>query len=359
MAAKKADSEKVGKSKKEDLTSKRRILAVYDQIMQNNSVSKEEFAEKYKVSERTIERDIETINGFLAEEKEAITFPLEDKKNTGKQYEDDEEEPAATYKVAGKDGKYSLNKPVNSSLQYSEVFTVLKMLLDCRGLNEKEMKHLQKCIIESCIAQKDQNKFKEIINEEALGYRGPRHGKDLIEKVWELKQAMRERYIIRVMYTTNLGKEVNRKLIPVGIIYNEFYFYLIAYIKSKTEEKKPAAKRIPTVYRIDRINDYVLLNEKFTDADLPYKWECNEQKFRERIQFMYIEPLEKVIFTCTKEAEEAALDRFPSAEIRSRTDDLTEICAVVYGKHAVDMWMRSQGSAIKEWHYVKYVGVEV
>ena len=49
----------------------------------------------------------------------------------------------------------------------------------------------------------------------------------------------------------------------------------------------------PTIYRIDRVRDFRVLDEHF---NVPYKDRFQEGEFRKRVQFMYGGKLEKIRF---------------------------------------------------------------
>lgn len=102
----------------------------------------------------------------------------------------------------------------------------------------------------------------------------------------------------------------------------------------------------PTIYRIDRICSFRVLDEHF---HVPYKARFEEGEFRKRVQFMYGGRLERIKFRYTGPSVEAVLDRLPTAEIVSTDDDGWTIQAEVFGK-GIDMWLRSQGE------YVQMIG---
>ena len=99
----------------------------------------------------------------------------------------------------------------------------------------------------------------------------------------------------------------------------------------------------PTIYRIDRIRSFNVLDEHFR---VPYSERFEEGEFRKRVQFMYGGKLERITFKYTGPSVEAVLDRLPTAEIVNQDDDGWIITAEVFGK-GIDMWLRSQGEYIK------------
>ena len=99
----------------------------------------------------------------------------------------------------------------------------------------------------------------------------------------------------------------------------------------------------PTIYRIDRIQEYTVLDEKF---HIPYSSRFEEGEFRKRIQFMYGGKIRKVKFAYSGDSLEAILDRLPTAKLIDEEDGKYILTAEVFGK-GIDMWLCSQGDLIK------------
>ncbi len=126
----------------------------------------------------------------------------------------------------------------------------------------------------------------ELLRNEMHHYTELRHGKKLLDKIWRLEKAIREQKYLNVKYKKQKNGEImDRKLKPVGIMFSEFYFYLTAYIENASKEKfQNPDDAFPTIYRIDRLIEYFVLNEHFR---IPYSDRFEEGEFRKRVQFMY------------------------------------------------------------------------
>jgi len=85
------------------------------------------------------------------------------------------------------------------------------------------------------------------------------------------------------------------------------------------------------------------LDEKFY---VPYSDRFEEGEFRKRIQFMYGGKLRKVKFKYTGYSVDAVLDRLPTADAVKQEDGTYIVTAEVFGD-GIDMWLRSQGDAVK------------
>ena len=99
----------------------------------------------------------------------------------------------------------------------------------------------------------------------------------------------------------------------------------------------------PTIYRIDRICSLKVSEERL---HIPYKNRFEEGEFRKRVQFMYGGRLQKVKFKYCGGDIDAVLDRLPTAKILAEDNGIYTVSAEVFGK-GIDMWLRSQGSAVE------------
>ena len=57
--------------------------------------------------------------------------------------------------------------------------------------------------------------------------------------MWNLSAAIRAHKEIKITYMRQSGDDVSRVLKPVGIMFSEFYFYLVGFI----DKEKPAWKK--------------------------------------------------------------------------------------------------------------------
>lgn len=182
--------------------------------------------------------------------------------------------------------------------------------------------------------------MREMVSNELWHYVEPRHGEALIEDVWKLANAVYAARMVELSYRKTNGELTHAALKPVGIMCSEYYFYLIAYI-GENDKKHPG---YPTVYRIDRIQDYKITEEHF---HMPYQNRFQEGEFRKRIPFMFTGKLHKAHFVYTGSDINAVLDRLPTAEAEQQPDGSWNVTAEVYGELGLNLWLKGQGTAIK------------
>ena len=183
----------------------------------------------------------------------------------------------------------------------------------------------------------------DLIANEKYHYVEPRHKTNYLVSMWQLSTAVREHKLVRIEYRrAGNDKVVQRLLRPVGIMFSEFYFYLIGFIDKKQSQDlrfEVENDPFPTIYRMDRISSFEILPEHF---HVPYQDRFEEGEFRKRVQFMYGGKLQKIKFWFHGDSVEAVLDRLPTAQIIGQGEKGYLISAEVFGK-GVDMWLRSQG----------------
>lgn len=308
-----------------------RILSIYSRLRQGKIIDKSEESIKYAVARRTIQRDIGEIQCFLQNQSS----------ETG-----EIQEIVFDKKVGG----YRLETRLQTQLTSQELLTVCKVMLESRSLIKDEMFPIINKLLNCCGKEDDRSLIKEYLGNEMHHYIELQHHKKLLEKIWELEQAVKEHKYLEIQYRKIKGNEiVTRRVKPVGVMFSEFYFYLTAYIDDidKEIEFENPNDPFPTIYRVDRLENVKILDERFS---IPYKERFEEGEFRKRIQFMYGGKLRRVQFKYTGQSVDFILDRLPTAQIIQKDESGIVIQAEVFGD-GIDMWLRSQGEKIivTEW----------
>ncbi len=303
-----------------------RVLGIYSRLMNGYIVSKAEEAQNYGVNERSIQRDIEDIRSYMDKESAetgTINTVVYDRMKKG----------------------YRLEQIYDMKLSNSEILAICKILLDSRAFTKKEMTSMLSRLIDCCVPKVNHKDVKELIQNEEFHYIEPQHKSEFVDKMWDIGKAIREHSYVEISYQRTKDKAVvKRKVKPVSLMFSEYYFYLTAFIED--EEIKADFDVLndsyPTIYRIDRIKKYSILEEHFS---IPYSNRFEEGEFRKRIQFMYGGKLQKVRFTYSGNSVEAVLDRLPTAKIEKEENGVYTISAEVFGK-GIEMWLRSQGDMV-------------
>ena len=289
-----------------------RILAIYDQIIRGEIVNKQKWAEEQKVTDKTIQRHLQEIEAYLQE-----LYP--------------ESEVAYDRKRQG----HRLYREGSMALSDHDIFAVAKVLLDARAFSENEMEE----ILDHLLRLSYNRKAIEVaIGNERQFYQPVKHGQDLIERIWFFSQSVQKQQVLDVQYQKQDGTVKAYKINPLGLMFNEYYFYVIAEINGKENP-------VSLVFRLDRFINYAFCegDQRFT---IDYGNRFKEGEFREQIQFMYTGELTTIRFRFFGPSLEAVLDRLPTAKVEKNEDGVTTLSARVYGE-GVKKWLLSQGDWVE------------
>ncbi|AAO35307.1 conserved protein [Clostridium tetani E88] len=285
-----------------------RVLTIYERLSTGGIINKKELAYEFGVDEKSIQRDINDLRAYFQE-----------------CYKED-----VRIKYCRSRKGYILEKDKFSYLNYKEITAITKILLDSRAFNKKEMSLLLNKVILQCIPGEREN-IKNILNKEVYNYVELQHGKKLIDILLDIEECIRKRKYINIKYKRVDKSLINRKLKPIGLIFNKFYFYLIAYIESKEED-------FIATYRVDRIEEYKIFEEYFY---ISQKNRFEEGEFRKKMQFMSSGGLINIKFYYWGPSLELVLDRLPTAEVIGEENNKYLIKANVLGKGIIT-WLLSQ-----------------
>ncbi len=306
------------KEKGEDKST--RILKLYSKLAAGQLLNKVAVAQEHGVSERSIQRDIASLRCFLTEQQ----LPQE-----------------IIYDKACEGYRLAFSQP--QGLSNDEILAVCKILLESRSMRRDEMIPILDKLVDCAVPEESRKTVKRLIGNEARHYIEPHHGKNLLNGLWDIGQAIQEQLVIEIEYERlKEPKFVKRRVLPVGLMFSEYYFYLMAYLEDKTNYENPDDS-YPTVYRVDRIRSFEVLNEHFR---VPYRDRFEEGEFRKRVQFMFGGKLQTIRFHYSGPSVEAVLDRLPTARIVEKDNDSWDVEAEVFGK-GIDMWLRSQGEYVQ------------
>jgi predicted DNA-binding transcriptional regulator YafY len=132
-------------------------------------------------------------------------------------------------------------------------------------------------------------------------------------------------------------KWVTHRLRPASVMFNDFYFYLIAFVTEGKDIK-------PYYFRLDRIKHVTEHRKKFDVAEIP---DFDEGLLRKRSLFMWPGKLQTIRFEFSGPSVQAVLDKLPTAKIIERIGGNKYLIeAETYGD-GIKMWLLSQGSWVK------------
>lgn len=298
-----------------------RLLQICSRLADGDVLKKKELARQFHVTERSIQRDMESLRCFFAQQnmRQDVIY---DRAERG----------------------YRLESPSATFLTNSEILAVYKILLESRSMRRDEMLPILDKLIACCVPERSKRAVSALLANEKHHYIEPHHRRPILDGLWEIGQAVQEHRVLEIAYERmKEPKLVHRRVLPAGILFSEYYFYLAAFLEDKSAFENPE-DLFPTIYRIDRIREFQVLEERF---QVPYRDRFQEGEFRKRVQFMYGGKLQRIRFRYTGPSIEAVLDRLPTAKVVEKEDFGCIIEAETFGK-GIEMWLRSQGKYITE-----------
>lgn len=286
---------------------------MYDRLYKGHALTKKSETDRFGVTEKTIQRDFDSIRNFLETNKINQYFEYDHKQRV-----------------------YRLVTDNELFLRNEEILAIVKILIESRAFPKTEMDALIEKLTD--LAQPANQDFikKIMLNEKHL-YVDLQHQQPLFGLLWELAQAIHTKQLINIRYKKEADQEASeRTLKPVGLIFSDYYFYLIAF--QTTRELS-----FPTTYRVDRIATCNVTDEHF---EAPYSDRFQEGEFRKRIQFMHAGELMTIKFRFTGTSPQAVLDRLPTARILTTGENGIVFEAEVFGR-GIKMWLLSQGEHVE------------
>ena len=300
-----------------------RVLSLYDRLSSGKIIYLKDEINVTGVSDRSFKRDITELRNYLAEKAA-----------------DGESRKEIVYDRNR--NCYYMTEEKDTLPDYQEIFAIAKILLGSKGLSRVEMNQVVEYLLSLCNDESKRKEIKKCLANELINYQGPNHGKNLISMIWKLAQAVEHQNRLEIQYKRLEGQQdIKRVLEPVGVMFSEYYFYLLAYIKGIREEK--SKKLNPTIYRIDRIQDVRILEEHF---NIPYAEKFEEQKFRSSAPLMFGGDMHRLKFWYSGPSLEAVLDKIPTTRVIKEEDGRWLLGAEVIGDGA-EMWLRGQGKYVE------------
>lgn len=299
-----------------------RILDIYLRLLDNKEVNIKKLSQKYQVSERSIHRDISDLRNFILSTDNINEIIFDSDTNN-----------------------YVFKNKNSQKLSNNEALAVCKILLDSRTFLKEEMIKIIDKLLKQYILKNDYSKVSKLIENEKYHYLELQNKNSFIDILWEIGESIQNQLKVEIEYTKLKNENVKRTIYPVVIMFSEYYFYLLGHIERIDKEKQFQNKddKFPTIYRIDRILNFKILNEHFS---VPYQDKFEEGEFRKRVQFMTGGKLRKLKFIYYGNSLEAVLDKVSTAVVVKETKNEYIISAEVFGD-GINRWILSQGNDIE------------
>lgn len=295
-------------------TKQDRLLEIFFRSLRGENLFVQKLADEYRISTKSISRDINDLKAFLTEHRELVG-------NTELQYSNQEK-------------CYQLY--MDEFLTNKELFALIEVIIGVRAFSKEELLILTDKLKKFTTAE-DKPKLNELIRKELYHYSEIKHDCESVqETLWKLVNCITDKKEITIEYYRVDRVQKTHRIRPASIMFADHYFYLIAFKTDKDPDK-------PLYFRVDRIK-YITEHRKKMIADEAY--EFDEGLLQERSLFMWPGKLRRIRFEFTGPSVQAVLDKLPTANIIERSGDKYIVEAEVYGD-GIKMWLLSQGSWVK------------
>ena len=160
-----------------------RFIEIKEKLEKGEILKKKKLSEKYGVSEKSIQRDFDTLNSYYAEKNQSkVVYNWQ------------------------KEG-YELQKDVNINVfTNEEILAISKILLESRAFCKEELEILLRKIANQVASSDSYKRIEKIIKNERFNYVQLQHGKPLLKAIWNLSKYITDRKIIEIEYTLTLEK---------------------------------------------------------------------------------------------------------------------------------------------------------
>lgn len=304
-----------------------RILELYEILQMGKIVNKQDAANAYGVHVRSIQRDLDMIRIFLADQCA----------KNGRIQSVEYDAQLHGYRLITKDKEY---------LTKGEMLATCKILIESRAFSKEKLTFLLTSILEQCVSRNESKQIYHYMANELFAYLDPAHRPVNTDYLWQIAEAIQRKQLIEITYAGLNTETANiRKLRPVGILFSEYYFYVMGIIDDPQKREKFHRKNdpFPTIYRVDRIQDMCVLEETFI---MDYKDKFKEGEYKNRNQYMFGGEPQHIEFRYFGVSIEAVLDRLPIASVQKEKPGSYLVSAEVFGT-GILMWLLSQGSKVE------------
>ena len=295
-------------------TKQDRLLEIFFRLLRGESLSVQKIANEYKISTKSVSRDINDLKAFFADHRELVG-------NTELKY-------------SNQSKAYHLY--MDEFLTNRELFALIEIIIGARAFSKEELLTLTNKL-KGFTTATDRPMLSDLIRKELYHYTEIKHECDSVQDtLWKLASCITEKKEITVDYYRADRALKTHRIRPTSLMFTDYYFYLIAFNTEGGPDK-------PLYFRVDRIKHITEHRQHFTNDDAP---EFDEGLLRQRSLFMWPGKLRTIRFEFTGSAIQAILDKLPTARIIERNGRTYTVEAEVYGD-GIKMWLLSQGRRVK------------
>ncbi|EQB89599.1 putative DNA-binding transcriptional regulator YafY [Clostridium punense] len=247
-----------------------RLLGIVVYLLNRDFVNANTLAEKFEVSTRTIQRDIETIN--------LAGIPITSMQGANGGY--------------GILDNFKIDKQMVNTEDYQFIITAL-MGMNSAYNNKKIENTLEKILNVSKLENSTSTKVK-------IDFSASREGKNIDEYIRLIENAIDEEKAIEFEYTDSYGNKTLREVEPLGVIYKWHGWYMFAYCCDKQQYRQFKVVRMRNLKKLDK---FISIKHENIEILLNRYEKQNKQKYVD------------VKILCEEEIRISIEEYFPNAKI--------------------------------------------
>ena len=291
-----------------------RILEIFLRSLRGELIKPHQLASEFHCTTRSISRDINDLKAFFSEHQE-ICGSIE--------YVYDYQERCYYLKM-------------NDFLTSQELYAMVEVLIGARAFSKDTLKYLYSKL-KGFTTPKERAFMDQLLQKELSQYRQVRHDReDMISLLWNLSTYIHEKKEITIDYYKMDRSFVTHRIIPLAVLFQDYYFYLIA-CKCDDEKKEPR------YFRVDRIETIQVHRQVLH----PHLYTFDEGDFRNHNLLMWPGAKRVIQFEFSGPSLQAVLDKLPHAKVLKKTKEHSYLIEVATQGDGIKMWLLSQRSWVK------------
>lgn len=231
-----------------DESKSNRILCLYDELRAGKSINKAAWAKAHGVCERSVRRDLDTIQHYLCEKSRDDLGDMSLIRRQGK-------------------GKYGITNLDSRFLDEGEFLAVAQILAGSEAFSKEKLRTLLERLLLSAISEEGKEQLGSHV--ESLLENAPSHGEGIdTGTLWTAAKAVQTHHVLAFTYkTSGTEKEETLRVRPMQIGFEDGYFYLKG-IKDSPEGEAAFLKDGPSTYLFSYIKGLKETKDTFTVPEM-------------------------------------------------------------------------------------------
>lgn len=231
-----------------DESKSNRILCLYDELRAGKSINKAVWAKAHGVCERSVRRDLDTIQHYLCEKSRDDLGDMSLIRRQGK-------------------GKYGITNLDSRFLDEGEFLAVAQILVGSRAFHQEKLRTLLERLLPSVTAIEDKEWLASYV--ETILACTPADGAGFdTNQIRTAAKALHAHHVLTFIYKKSAeGKEETLRVRPVQIGFEDGHFYLKG-IKDSPEGEAAFLKDGPSTYLFSHIKGLKETKDTFTVPEM-------------------------------------------------------------------------------------------